>query len=72
MECSEWGGKSCLKTTLQEVVGAEGQDVIELHTLVVKDTDTDETTNQGVSLEETLGILLVQGQKLTGSTTVSN
>jgi hypothetical protein len=61
---------SYLETTLQEVLNTESQDVIELHVLVVKDTDTDKTANQGVTLEETLGVLLVLGQKLTGSTTI--
>jgi hypothetical protein len=61
-----------LKTALQEILNTESQDVIELHALVVQDTNTHKTANQGVTLEETLGVLLVQGQKLTGSTTVPN
>ena len=54
-----------LKTTLQEIFDLEGQDVIELHAGLIEDTDTDETTNKGVSFEQTLGVLLVEGQKLT-------
>ena len=61
-----------LETTLKEILDAESQDVIELHALVIKDTDTHKTANQGVTLEETLGILLVHSQELTGSTTASN
>ena len=54
-----------LKTALQEVLNLEGQDVIELHAGLVKDTDTDETANEGVTLEETLGVLLVESQERT-------
>lgn len=59
-----------LETAFQKVLDAESQDVIELHTRVVKDTDADETANEGVTLEETFGVLFVEGQELTGSTTV--
>lgn len=58
-----------LETALQEVLNTEGKDVIELHAGLVKDTDTDKTANQGVTLEKTLGVLLVESEKLTSSTT---
>lgn len=58
-----------LETTLQEVLDLEGKDVIELHAGLVEDTDTDQTANEGVAFEETLGVLLVHGEELTGSTT---
>ena len=45
-----------LETALQEVLDAKGKNVIELHAGVVQDTDTDKTTNQGITLEETLGV----------------
>lgn len=54
-----------LETALQEVLDLEGQDVIELHAGLVEDTDTDETANQGVTLEKTLGVLLVEREQLT-------
>lgn len=54
-----------LEAALQEILDLEGQDVIELHAALVKDTDTDETANQGIAFEETLGVLLVEGKKLT-------
>lgn len=59
-----------LETTFQEILDTESQDVIELHAGVVQDTNTDQTANQGVTLEKTLGVLLVKSQKLTGSTTI--
>jgi nucleoside-triphosphatase THEP1 len=56
-----------LETALQEVLNLEGQDVIELHARLVKDTDTYETANEGVTLEEALGVLLVESKKRTAT-----
>lgn len=54
-----------LEAALQEVLNLEGQDVIELHARLVEDTDTHETANEGVTFEETLGVLVVEGEQLT-------
>lgn len=54
-----------LETALKEILDLKSQDVIELHAGLVKDTDTDETSNEGIAFEETLGVLLVEGKKLT-------
>jgi hypothetical protein len=54
-----------LETTLQEILNLQGQDVIELHAGLVEHTDTNQTTNQGITFEETLGVLLVESKKLT-------
>jgi hypothetical protein len=56
-----------LETTLQEVLDLEGKDVIELHAGFVKDTDTDQTANESIALEKTLGVLLVKSEELTSS-----
>ena len=56
-----------LETTLQEVLDLEGKDVIELHAGLVKDTDTDQTANESIALEETLGVLLVKSEERTGA-----
>jgi hypothetical protein len=56
-----------LETALQEVLNLQGQDVIELHAGLVEHTDTDETANEGVTLEETLGVLLVKSQERTAA-----
>jgi hypothetical protein len=48
-----------LKTALQEVLDLQGQHVIELHAGLIEHTDTYETTNEGVTLEEALGVLLI-------------
>lgn len=58
-----------LETTLQEILNLEGQHVIETHARLVEHTDTDETADKSVTLEETLGVLGVELQELTGSTT---
>ena len=58
-----------LETTLQEVFDLQGQHVIETHTRLVEHTDADETANQGVTLEKTLGVLVIELEQLTGSTT---
>ena len=54
------------ETALQEVLGLQGQHVIELHAGLVEHTDTDQTANEGIAFEETLGVLLVEGEQLTG------
>jgi hypothetical protein len=58
-----------LEATLQEILKLQGQHVIELHAGLVENTDTDKSSNQGIAFEETLGVLLVECKKLTGSTT---
>ena len=58
-----------LETTLQEVLGLEGKNVIETHAGVVQDTNTHETADEGVTLEETLGVLVVELEELTSGTT---
>lgn len=54
-----------LQAALQEILNLQGQDVIELHARLVEDTDTDKTSDKGVAFEKSLGVLLVEGKKLT-------
>lgn len=54
-----------LQTTLQEILNLQGQHVIELHAGFVENTNTDETANEGISFEESLGVLLLEGEQLT-------
>ena len=58
-----------LETTLQEVLDLQGQHVIETHAGLVEHTDADETTDEGVTLEKALGILVIELEQLTGRTT---
>jgi len=55
-----------LETTLQKVLHLQAQDEIELHVFLVQDSDPDQTPEQCVTLEQTAGVLFVQGQELTG------
>ena len=54
-----------LETALEEIVGLESQDVIELHAGLVEHTDADKTANEGIAFEETLGVLLIESKELT-------
>ena len=58
-----------LQAALQEVLNLEGQHVLETPTPLVEHTNTDQTADKGVTLEETLRVLGVELQELTGSTT---
>jgi len=58
-----------LEATLQEILNLQGQDVIQLHLVLVQDTDADQAANQSVTLEKATGVLVLQSQELTGSTT---
>ncbi len=54
-----------LQTTLQEILNLQGQHVIELHAGLVQDTNSHEAANEGVTFEESLGVLLVESEQLT-------
>lgn len=48
-----------LQSTLQEILHLQSKYVIELHAGFIEHTNTDETTNEGVSFEQTLRVLFV-------------
>ena len=58
-----------LETALQEVLNLQGQHVIETHAGLIEHTDADETANEGVTLEEALGVLIIELEQFTGCTT---
>ena len=58
-----------LETALQEILNFQRQHVIKTHAGLIEHTDADETTNKGVTLEKTLGVLVIELQELTGRTT---
>ncbi len=58
-----------LETPLQEILNLQGQHIIETHASLIQYTDTDETTDKGITLEETLRVLVVKLEQLTGSMT---
>lgn len=58
-----------LQPAFQEILDFQRQHVIETHAGLVEHTNTDETTDQGVTLEKTLGVLVIKLEQLTGGTT---
>ena len=58
----------CLQTTFQEVFDLQSQHVIQSHAGLVEHTNSHKTANQGVTLEKTFWILLVELEKFTSST----
>jgi len=58
-----------LQPSLQEIFDLEGEHVIETHAGLVEHTNTHETANEGVTLEETFGVLVIELEELTSSTT---
>ena len=58
-----------LQPSLQEIFDLEGQHVIETHAGLIQHTDAHETADEGVTLKEALGVLVVELEELTGGTT---
>lgn len=58
-----------LQPAFQEIFDLEGKHVIETHAALVEHTNAHETANEGVTLEETLGVFDIQLEEFTGSTT---
>lgn len=58
-----------LQTSLQKVLDLEGEHVIETHAGFVEHTDSDQTSDNGVTFEQSLGVLVVKLKQFSGSTT---
>jgi len=58
-----------LQSALQEILDLEGKHVIETHAGLIEHTDAHETADKGITLKETLGVLVIELEKLTSSTT---
>jgi len=58
-----------LQPPLQEILNLEGKYVIETHAGLIQHTDAYETTNEGVTFEQPLGVLVIELEQLTSSTT---
>lgn len=56
-----------LQSSLQEVLWSQGQDVIQLHLVLWQDTDSHQSSDQSVTFEQSLLILVVSGQQVTSS-----
>lgn len=60
-----------LQSALQEIFDLKSKHVIELHAGLIEHTDSDETSDQSVTFEQTLGILLIEREQLTIQSSVS-
>ena len=58
-----------LQPAFQEIFDFQCQYVIETHASLIEHTNTDETTDECVTLEKTLGVLVIELEQLTSSTT---
>ena len=58
-----------LQPAFQEIFNFERQHVIETHAGLIEHTDADETTDEGVALEKTLRVLIIELEQLTRGTT---
>ena len=58
-----------LEAALQEVLDLESKHVIETHAVLVEHTDAHETADKGVTLEQALGVLVIELEQLTRGTT---
>lgn len=56
-----------LQSSLHEVLSLERQNVIESHSLVVEHTDSYQSSDQSVTLEKSLGVLVFELEELSGS-----
>ena len=57
-----------LQTTFQEIFDLQGQHVVQSHAGLIEHTNSYETANQGVTLEKSLWILLIELEEFTGGT----
>lgn len=58
-----------LQSSLEEVLDSKSKNVIELHSSLVKDSDSDQSSNESISLEQSLRIFVIQRQELSSSST---
>lgn len=58
-----------LQPSLQEIFNLQGQHVIETHAGFVEHTNTNQSTDKSVTLEKTFGVLVIEFEKFTSSTT---
>merc|ERR1719445_577036 len=52
-----------LKTALQKILYFQTKDIIELHLALIQDANPDQTSQEGISFKQPLGILLLQGEQ---------
>merc|ERR1719315_19560 len=55
-----------LQTTLQKVLNLQTEDIIQLHLALVQHSDPHQTSEESITLEQSPGVLLLQGEELPG------
>ena len=55
-----------LQPSLEEVLHLEGENVIQSHPLLVQHTDSDQSSDQSVSLKQSLRVLFLQFEQFSG------
>jgi len=58
-----------LQSSLQEIFDLECKHVIKTHATLIEHPDADESTDESVTLEQTFGVLVLEFEQLTSSTT---
>lgn len=58
-----------LQSSFQEIFNLQSQDVIQLLLVFRQDTDSHQSSDQGVTIEQSLWVLFISGQQVSGSTT---
>ena len=53
-----------LESSVQELLSGQPEDVIELLLLLAEDADSEHSVDQGFSFENSLGVLLVEGEEV--------
>ena len=53
-----------LESSVQELLSGQSEDVIELLLLLAEDADSEHSVDQGFSFENSLGVLLVEGEEV--------
>ena len=56
-----------LQAPLQEILRFQSQDVIELHPVLIEHSNPHQSSEDGITLEQSSGILIVKGQQLSSS-----
>lgn len=56
-----------LQSSLQEILDSQSQDVIQLHLVLTQDTNSHQSSDQSVTFEQSLLVLVISGKQVTSS-----
>jgi hypothetical protein len=58
-----------LEATFQKVLNLEAENVIKLHASLIENSNTYETTEERIALEQSTGVLILKGEEVTSGLT---